>query len=63
MFSVVSRDTTVKIWDLITLRELQSLGGHTGSVTDVVILSCSDTGRLGSVLSCFTHLFLDFIGT
>lgn len=47
VFDVFSRDTTAKIWDLETLKELRSLGSHTGSVTDVVILSSKQVARLG----------------
>ena len=42
-----SRDTTVKLWDEETLEELKSLGGHTGSVTDVVLLGPKQYGNLG----------------
>ncbi|XP_071109247.1 WD repeat-containing protein 5-like isoform X2 [Haliotis cracherodii] len=34
-----SRDTTLKVWDLEEGRQLRNLGGHTGSVTTVFLLS------------------------
>ncbi|XP_041377384.1 F-box/WD repeat-containing protein 7-like [Gigantopelta aegis] len=34
-----SRDTTVKVWNLEEGRELRSLGGHTGSVTCVTLMT------------------------
>ena len=43
----LSRDTTVKVWDEASLTELRSLGGHTGSVTDVILLSAKQYGSLG----------------
>ena len=46
-FYYFSRDTTVKLWDEATLEELKSLGGHTGSVTDVVLLGPKQYGNLG----------------
>ncbi|KAL4221254.1 hypothetical protein ACF0H5_019518 [Mactra antiquata] len=42
-----SRDTTVKIWNLETLKELKSLGSHTGTVTDVIILSYKHVKDIG----------------
>ena len=47
LLSLYSRDTTVKVWDEATLAELRSLGGHTGSVTDVILLSPKQYGSLG----------------
>ncbi|OWF41107.1 uncharacterized protein LOC110462920 [Mizuhopecten yessoensis] len=38
-----SRDTTLKLWDLDTLTEVHSYGGHTGTVTSVVILNRDDS--------------------
>ncbi|XP_060071308.1 uncharacterized protein LOC132551211 [Ylistrum balloti] len=38
-----SRDTTLKLWDLDTLTELHSYGGHTGTVTSAIILNRDDT--------------------
>ncbi|XP_052285925.1 WD repeat-containing protein 5 homolog isoform X3 [Dreissena polymorpha] len=43
-----SRDTTVKIWCMDSLRELKSLGGHTGSVTDVLVKPYKEVPNLGS---------------
>ena len=34
-----SRDTTVKLWDTSNAAEVRSMGGHTGSVTCVKILT------------------------
>ncbi|KAK3587313.1 hypothetical protein CHS0354_011297 [Potamilus streckersoni] len=54
-----SRDTTVKIWDLRTLTEIQNLGGHTDSVTDVVILDKEQSATVASKLQwtdAFNHL-------
>ncbi|KAL3861933.1 hypothetical protein ACJMK2_007944 [Sinanodonta woodiana] len=45
-----SRDTTVKVWDLSTLTEIQNLGGHTNSVTDVVILDKEQSATVASKL-------------
>ena len=33
-----SRDTMLKLWDADSGRELRSMGGHTGTVTSVVLL-------------------------
>ncbi|XP_033731482.1 mitochondrial division protein 1-like [Pecten maximus] len=38
-----SRDTTLKLWDLDSLTEIHSYGGHTGTVTSVIILSRDDS--------------------
>ncbi|XP_052212566.1 F-box/WD repeat-containing protein 7-like isoform X1 [Dreissena polymorpha] len=43
-----SRDTTVKIWCMDSLRELKSLGGHTGSVTDVLVKPYKEVPNLGA---------------
>ena len=45
-FSVFSRDTTVKVWDLEKGEEMCSLGGHTETVTSVLILSPEETAAL-----------------
>ncbi|KAH3818048.1 hypothetical protein DPMN_119636 [Dreissena polymorpha] len=45
-----SRDTTVKIWCMDSLRELKSLGGHTGSVTDVLVKPYKEVPNLGRLL-------------
>ena len=37
----------MKVWDEASLTELRSLGSHTGSVTDVVLLSRKQYGSLG----------------
>ena len=47
VFNISSRDTTVKVWDESTFTELKSLGSHTGSVTDVVLLSPQQYGSIG----------------
>ncbi|XP_069114391.1 uncharacterized WD repeat-containing protein all2124-like isoform X2 [Argopecten irradians] len=38
-----SRDTTLKLWDLDSLTEIHSFGGHTGTVTSVTILNREDS--------------------
>ena len=45
-FSVFSRDTTVKVWDLEKGEETCSFGGHTETVTSVLILSPEETAAL-----------------
>lgn len=44
---IFSRDTTVKVWDLETGEEKRSLGGHTETITSVLILSPEETAALG----------------
>lgn len=41
-----SRDTTVKLWDLEEMREVRSLGGHTGAVTSVVLLPTTSSNNI-----------------
>ncbi|KAK7093335.1 hypothetical protein V1264_007110 [Littorina saxatilis] len=41
-----SRDTTVKVWDLEKREETGSLGGHTETVTSVLIISPEETAAL-----------------
>ena len=43
-----SRDTTIKMWDVIEQREVRNFGGHTGSVTSVVLLSDADSKAVGT---------------
>ncbi|XP_033641814.1 mitochondrial division protein 1-like [Asterias rubens] len=43
-----SRDTMVKYWDLNTGTELRSLGGHSGTVTSVILLSSDESAELVS---------------
>jgi len=56
IFATSSRDKTVKIWDLTTMRVLQKLdlkvGGHKNSVNDILLfnhellVSCSDDSKI-----------------
>ena len=46
-----SRDTTLKVWSVCEGTELHSLGGHTGSVTSVLILPLTESNRIGEFLS------------
>ncbi|XP_038074816.1 WD repeat-containing protein wdr-5.2-like [Patiria miniata] len=43
-----SRDTMVKYWDLDKGTELRSLGGHSGTVTSVILLSTEESTQLAS---------------
>ncbi|XP_072175161.1 uncharacterized protein [Diadema setosum] len=43
-----SRDTTVKAWDLSTGAEICNLGGHSGAVTSVYLLSREESKSLAS---------------
>ncbi|XP_060594537.1 uncharacterized WD repeat-containing protein alr2800-like, partial [Ruditapes philippinarum] len=60
LFVSASRDTTVKVWDIVTLTEVRSLGSHTGSVTDVLIIPGKLAVKLGSsfTISENDHLIL-----
>ena len=42
-----SRDTTIKIWNIEEGRELRNLGGHTGSVTCVALMSVAAASAYG----------------
>jgi WD40 repeat protein len=52
-----SRDTTVKVWDIVTLTEVRSLGSHTGSVTDVLIIPGKLAVKLGTYLKCSKYMY------
>lgn len=56
IFTIFSRDTTVKLWDLNLeyLTEIRNYGGHTGSVTCVKIL-----GQLDSLQICKCYMWKD----
>ena len=41
-FILISRDTTVKVWDIYSFTEQRSLGGHKSAVTCVKILPEED---------------------
>ncbi|KAK3104936.1 hypothetical protein FSP39_013481 [Pinctada imbricata] len=45
-----SRDTTIRTWDIVKRQEIRSYGGHTGTVTCVVLLSEDDSKSIGKFL-------------
>ncbi|XP_078615000.1 uncharacterized protein LOC144884049 isoform X4 [Branchiostoma floridae x Branchiostoma japonicum] len=49
-----SRDTTVKVWDMKKATEKRSLGGHTGTVTSVILLSPDESRRLSLLYDLFS---------
>uniref|UniRef100_A0A8W8MIA8 F-box/WD repeat-containing protein 7 n=1 Tax=Magallana gigas TaxID=29159 RepID=A0A8W8MIA8_MAGGI len=46
MLVTASRDTTVKVWDMKEMREVRSLGGHTGGVNAVVLIPTSSSNNI-----------------
>ena len=41
-----SRDTMVKVWSLTDCTEVKSFGGHTGTVTSVLLLTCNQSASI-----------------
>ncbi|XP_052819412.1 uncharacterized protein LOC128245328 [Mya arenaria] len=56
-----SRDTTVRVWKLEpSARELRCLGGHTGSITDVLILPAKQCPQISSHFGVSENLHIVF---
>ena len=44
-----SRDTMLKLWDADTGREMRSMGGHTGTITSVLLVPNKDMLSSGMI--------------
>ena len=45
-----SRDTMVKVWSLANCIEVKSFGGHTGTVTSVILLTQEQSSSICKIL-------------
>ncbi|KAK2144599.1 hypothetical protein LSH36_744g01047 [Paralvinella palmiformis] len=57
-----SRDTTVKLWDILNGKEVRNMGGHTGSVTAVIILTTEQADLIMSQLPTEADVTKTLIG-
>ena len=48
-----SRDTMLKLWDADTGREMRSMGGHTGTITSVILVPNKDMSSSGAFVCLF----------
>ena len=53
-FFISRRDTSLKLWDSLTLEELQSYGGHESTITKVMFLKDREHQNIPQVLTAST---------